>query len=41
MSDIKKLKFIKEEEEGRGLLSKLTGIEVPILNDLYIANNLF
>ena len=41
MSDIKKLKFIKEEEEGRGLLSKLAGIEVPILSDLYIANTLF
>ena len=41
VSDIKKLKFIKEEEEGRGLLSKLTGIEVPILSDLYIANTLF
>ena len=29
----KKLEFIKEQE-ARGLLSKLTGIKVPILSDL-------
>ena len=29
----KKLKFIKEQED-KGLLSKLTGIKVPILSDL-------
>ena len=32
-----KMKFIKEEE-ARGLLSKLTGIKVTVLNDLPIAN---
>ena len=36
----KELKFIKEQE-GKGILSKLTGIKVPILNDLPIANILF
>ena len=35
--DSKKLKFIKKQE-ARGLLSKLTGIKVPILSDLSIAN---
>ena len=40
MCDSKKLKFIKEQET-RVLLSKLTGIIVPILNDLPIANLLF
>ena len=35
--DSKKSKFIKEQE-ARGLLSKLTGIKVPILSDLPIAN---
>ena len=29
----KKLRFI-EDQEARGLLSKLTGIKVPILSDL-------
>ena len=33
-------KFTKEEEAS-GLLSKLTGIKVPILSDLLITNNLF
>ena len=36
----KKLKCIKEQE-AKGLLSKLTGIKVKILNDLSIANILF
>ena len=36
----KKLEFIKKQET-RGLLSKLTGIKVPILSDLPIANILF
>ena len=36
----KKLEFIKEQE-ARGLLSKLTGIKVPILSDLPIANIFF
>ena len=35
--DSKKPKFIKEQE-ARGLLSKLTGIKIPILSDLTIAN---
>ena len=35
--DSKISKFIKEQE-ARGLLSKLTGIIVPILSDLPIAN---
>ena len=30
-------RFIKEQE-ARGLVSKLTGIKVPILSDLPIAN---
>ena len=38
VGDSKKLKFIKEQE-SRGLL--LTGIKVPILSDLPIANILF
>ena len=33
---VKKLKFIKEQE-AKGLLSKFTGIKVPILSDLPIA----
>ena len=33
MSDSQKPKFIKEQE-ARGLLSKLTGIKVPILSNL-------
>ena len=33
----KKSKFIKQQE-ARGLLSNLTGIKVPILSDLPIAN---
>ena len=36
----KKLKFIKEQK-ARGLLSKLTGMKVPIPSDLPIANILF
>ena len=35
--DSKKSRFIKEQE-ARGLLSKLTGIRVPILSDLPIGN---
>ena len=35
--DRKKSKFIKEQE-ARGFLTKLTGIKVPILTDLPIAN---
>ena len=38
--DSRKSKCIKEQET-RGLLSKLTGIKVPILSDLPIANILF
>ena len=38
--DSKKLKFIKEQE-ARGLLSKLTGIKVPLTSDLPIVNILF
>ena len=38
--DSKILKFIKEQE-ARGLSSKLTGIKVPILSDLPIANIFF
>ena len=37
---VKKLKFIKQQE-ARKLLWNLTGIKVPILNDLQIANILF
>ena len=33
----KKSRFVKEQE-ARGLLSKLTGIRVPILSDLSIGN---
>ena len=40
MCDSKKWKFI-EEQEARRLLSKLTGIKVPILTELPIANILF
>ena len=36
----KKLKFVKEQE-AKGLLSKLTGIKVPILSDLLMVNILF
>ena len=36
----KKLKFVKEQE-AKGLLSKLTGIKVPILSDLPMVNILF
>ena len=35
-----KSKFVKEQE-AKGLLSKLTGVKVPILSDLPIANILF
>ena len=38
--DSKKSRFIKEQEVS-GLLRKLTGIKVPILSDLPIANTLF
>ena len=38
--DSTKLKFIKEKE-AKGLLSKLTGIKVPILSHLSIVNLLF
>ena len=38
--DSKKSKFIKQQE-ARGSLSKLTGVKVPILSDLPIANILF
>ena len=34
----KKLKFLKEEEEAKGLLSKLTGFKIPSLSDLPIVN---
>ena len=37
----KKSKLLKEEEEARGLLSKMTGIKVPILRDLLITSILF
>ena len=36
----KKLRFMKEQE-ARWLLSKITGIKVPIISDLPIANLLF
>ena len=36
----KKSKFLKEQE-ARGLLSNLTGIEILILSDLFIINTLF
>ena len=35
-----KLKFIKKQE-ARGLISKLTGIKLPVLNDLPIVSILF
>ena len=38
--DSKTSKFIKEQE-AREFLSKLTGIKVPILSDLFILNALF
>ena len=38
--DSKKLKFIKKQE-ARGLISKLTGIKLPVLNDLPIVSILF
>ena len=38
--DSKKSKFIKQQEAG-GLLSNLTGVKVPILNDLPLLNTLF
>ena len=37
----KKSKFLKEEEEARGLLSNLLGVKVPILIDILIVNTLF
>ena len=40
MCNIKILKFI-EEQEAKGLLSKLAGIRVLILSDLPKANILF
>ena len=40
LCDGKKLKFLIEQET-RGLVSKLTGIKVPILSDLPIANIFF
>ena len=40
MCDSEKLKFIKEQE-ARESLSKLTGIKVPVLGGLPIANILF
>ena len=40
VSDSKKSKFIKEQE-ARGLLSKLTGMKIPLLSDLPIGNILF
>ena len=36
----KKSKFIKKQE-SKGLLSKLTGMKVPILSDVLIVNILF
>ena len=38
--DGKKSEFVKEQE-SRGLFNKLTGIKIPILNGLLIANILF
>ena len=38
--DSKKSNFIKKQE-ARGLLSKLTGVKVPILSNLPIAKILF
>ena len=40
LRDSKKSKLMKEQE-ARELISKLTGIKVPILSDLPIANILF
>ena len=40
MCDSKASNFIKEQE-GTGLLSKLTGIKAPILRDLPMTNILF
>ena len=40
LCDSKKSEFTKEQE-ARGLLRKLTGIKLPILSDLEIANILF
>ena len=40
MCDSKKSKFIKEQEAIR-LLSNLTGVKIPILSDLPIANICF
>ena len=34
----KKLKFIKEQEAKKRLLSNLTGIKIPFLSDLLILN---
>ena len=38
--DGKKSEFVKKQE-SRGLFNKLTGIKIPILNGLLIANILF
>ena len=38
--DCKKFEFIKKQE-AKQLLSKLTGVKVPVLSDLTIANILF
>ena len=40
MCNSKKSKFLKEQE-ARGLLSKLTGVKIPVLNDLPLINILF
>ena len=40
MCNSKKSKFLKEQE-ARGLLSKLTGVKIPVLNDLPLTNILF
>ena len=37
MCNSKKSKFLKEQE-ARGLLSKLTGVKIPVLNDLPLIN---
>ena len=36
----KKSKFVKEQQ-ARGLLSKLTGVKIPTLNDLPLMKTLF
>ena len=36
----KKSKLFKEQE-ARGLLTNLTGVKIPVLNDLLILNTLF